>query len=91
MSIRTVLRYEIPVDSDVDIPDVPVGAEFIHAGLRPLDGKLSVWAVVDIEAHHETRRLHVRGTGEGLGDVGRHVGSVASGPFVWHVFEEAGR
>lgn len=45
-----------------------------------------LWAIVDTDAETVEHTLHARGTGDELGDVGRHIGTVAGGQSVWHVF-----
>lgn len=76
--------------------EMPVGARVVHVDLDPaarwipalLD--LAVWAEVDANAPKLPRTFHLYGTGHALRDHGRngrHVGTVITGAYVWHLYE----
>jgi hypothetical protein len=88
--MRTIWRFDVNVTDRPCLTNVPVGATFLHVaeGDRYAD-QLTVWAIVDDAAPLEVRYLRVHGTGNPIDEApGRHLGTFASGSFVWHVFEE---
>lgn len=85
--MKTVWKFPLPVRDEFSWA-MPKGAEII--AVQPLtETILEMWAIVDPEAPLEERRFSVRGTGRELGDIGRHLGTVRAGSFVWHCFEAA--
>lgn len=53
------------------------------------NGVPCIWAIVDPDAPKEVRRFKIFGTGHPLPEAGecRYVGTVFSGPYVWHLVE----
>jgi hypothetical protein len=51
-------------------------------------GELFAWMKVHPGEDEVERRLLIAGTGHEIPDDWRHVGSVQSGGFVWHLFQE---
>lgn len=88
MDSRTIYKYELMVGDTVTV-DMPKGAEVIKVANIGGASTIFMWAIVDPSEKREQRIFHVRGTGHPLGKVGRYVGTVFQGPFVWHVFEAA--
>lgn len=93
--MRTIWKYDVPVTDKV-VLEVPDGAKFLPfvADQHGTNGRvLQLWAEVDTrraETHPmEKVSIYVVGTGNPMPDeVGNHgyLGSVVSGPFVWHVY-----
>lgn len=82
--MKTVWKYALKLNDTQEI-DMPGGAEILHAGLDP-SGDLHMWAKVDTNRAVETRTVHIRDTGNELPPDVRHVSTVLTGEFVWHVF-----
>lgn len=86
----TIYKYEFKVDDEVMVR-MPLGAKVLSVGIQQ-PRRICLWAIVDSFDVHQgampvDRRFKVRGTGQPLGEVGRFVGTVIDGLFVWHVFE----
>lgn len=66
--------------------EMPAYAEVVHVGLQ--DRTPTIWAVVDPDAKRkELRRFKIYGTGHGIRENAKHVGTWFQGPYVWHLFE----
>lgn len=86
--MRTVWRYEVPVQEEATTLRVPGGwaAGFVHvAAAQP--GVVTVWLEVDTERDAEDVRLAVTGTGHPAPDGGTRIGT-APAPLglVWHLW-----
>ena len=65
---------------------MPQGAEILHFDAQ--SESFNLWARVNPDAMPEPRRFRLAGTGHSLPTDGlSHVGTILSGPFVWHLFE----
>jgi len=85
MKPKTVWKFPIEI-TDVQILQMPHGAEIIHAGLDPQGGPC-VWARVNPNNSPAETSLHISGTGHPVPDGdNRHVGSLNQGPCVWHLW-----
>lgn len=83
-----IWKYMLSI-TDAQALQMPAGARVLTAAMR--HGQLCVWALVDVNAPTESRRVYVRGTGHTFtGREGAYIASVqqAHGEFVWHVFDE---
>jgi hypothetical protein len=86
----TIYKYPFRVDDAVTI-DLPRSAKLLKVEAQ--HGTPCLWALVDTDEPVESRRFHVFGTGNPIGDdqgVGDHVATFQQGPFVWHLFEDLG-
>lgn len=82
--MKQVWKYSLP-NGSAEI-EMPAYAEVVHVGLQ--NDVLQIWAVVDPDAKRkELRVFHVYGTGHGIRDNAKHVGTWFDAPFVWHLFE----
>lgn len=92
MPLRTVWKYPLKLKDSQEISIVS-GAELIHVDLDPQlgatpDGSMQLWALVDLDkATTERRVIRIAGTGHPIDEVVKHIGSVRTPPFIWHVFE----
>ena len=90
--METIWKFDIPIRGSVIVP-MPMGARVLSVHMQePGHGLgIQVWAIVDPRlsnpTEYESRKFQVRGTGNPLGKVGKFVGTVFDGDFVWHVFE----
>ena len=65
---------------------MPQGAEILHFDAQ--GESFHLWARVNPDAEREPRRFRLAGTGHPLPTDGlSHIGTIFSGPFVWHLFE----
>ena len=86
--MRTVWKYDVPVDDKVWPYDLPEGARPVHVECSdPVE--VSVWFEVDTQAKREERRFVVIGTGHPAPDGGTYVdtATVLDGRLVWHLYE----
>lgn len=83
---QAILAALGPVDGIISMPD---GAEVLSVGLQ--HGLVTVWALVDPDALLVSRAFLIAGTGQPClrRRLGRFIGTVFDGVFVWHVWEEA--
>ena len=86
--MQAIWKFQI----DDGVAEMPEGAHVLSVGVQ--DGKIMAWALVDTDAPKEGRLFRIYGTGMLLGPLStarayesRFLGTVFSGPFVWHVFE----
>ena len=85
-----IWRFDAMVDDVVNLR-MPKRARILTVALSDrVQHGFAVWAIVEPAAETETRHLYVVGTGHPLRNpLGRFLGAVIDGPFVWHVFEPA--
>jgi len=87
VSGRTIWKFPLPLSDSVAIA-MPERSRVLSVGVQSGGVRqLQLWADVNPGAAIVIRRFEIRGTGHPLGDVGRFIGTVIDGPFVWHVFE----
>lgn len=91
---RRVLRYDIAVGPD-ELARVP-GGDIVHIGVAPNTRPGYVTAWIETWEGDErfparpmlpTQNLLVYGTGWPINDADKHMGSVITGEFVWHVYQ----
>jgi len=90
MAIQTAKKiFKYPIGL-YDFQDVTMhdGAWIIHAGYQ--GDQLCLWAIVDTNADYASKRIHILGTGHSMpkGIMLRHLSTIQSDIFVWHIFEE---
>lgn len=90
--MKVVWKYELGLYDGVQVLELPVGSEPIHAGMQGM--ALCVWCLCDVAASvssiKESHGFSVHGTGHtNVRDDARHIGSVFNHQFVWHVFHLA--
>ena len=88
--MRTIWKYDIPVDGEVHEIHVPGPAHFRHADVQNDPGVVSVWFEVESEGTGtHPIRYTVIGTGHKVPGNGRYVRSMvtAGGALVWHLYE----
>lgn len=82
---KTIWKYTLDLAGSQTIR-MPRGAEILSVAVQANEFRL--WALCDPEAPIEPRVILVHGTGHPITDsLGRHIGTVIDGSFVWHVFE----
>lgn len=86
--MKTIWKFEVPVEDEVSV-EMPCHSEVLAVQEGESPGVLWLWAIVDDTFTTRPRRFSIRGTGHPLGEVGPYIATVQTGPFVWHVFEEA--
>lgn len=71
---------------------MPRDAEILSVGNQ--NGITCLWAMVNPNNPQQERVIEIIGTGNpidvGMGTKRKFIGTVMSGPFVWHVFEYLG-
>jgi hypothetical protein len=85
---RRILRYEVPVDDQWHVIDLPRGP-ILYVACRVAD-VVEFWALDAADGITLTRAFRVFGTGQPLPRaVGRHIGTAfaAGGRLVWHLME----
>lgn len=78
--------YKYPLAEFEQNIQMPQGATILAAQMQ--DGRITLWAACDPCNESEARKFRVIGTGGDLPDGFEYVGTVQSGPYVWHVFED---
>lgn len=81
----TIYKYPFEIADTITI-SLPEGAEIIKWDCQ--DGVPCAWAMVDPDNLTRDQRFQLRGTGQPLRKVGKHLATFFHGPFVWHVFED---
>ena len=85
--MKTIWKYEIPVTDVVEL-SMPKDAHILPKVAAVAPNRLNVWAVVDPANELEIRQFLVVGTGNPLPEEASiWIGTVVTGPFVWHLFE----
>lgn len=83
MMERTVWKYQVRHGMN-SIP-MSVGHQILHFGMQ--GDSMFVWVLVSPNEQRVNRVIEVVGTGSSVTDDARYVGTVFSGPFVWHAFD----
>ena len=88
----TIWKYEVLPLDNMQSFDLPAGAHIVHFGTDPRS-RLCFWALVDTESRLVERHVWCVGTGWPLEECGvaqevEYIGSVNSGPYVWHLLVE---
>jgi hypothetical protein len=97
--MRAIWKFPLPTGDGGVVLSTPVkmpeGAIIRHFEVL-MSGRLpepslhpTIWAEVDTEAPQVARQFVTVGTGHPLRNVGAYVGTYPSGPFVWHIYEDA--
>lgn len=76
-------KYTLDVKHGNQILRIPHGGKIKHVDMQ--NGKICLWALVQLTDSNATRTFHVFATGEDT--AGHYTGTVLDGVFVWHVFE----
>jgi hypothetical protein len=83
--MRTIHKYVLDLAEDQDVV-MPAGAVVLDAQMQ--SGALCIWAEVDTANPNERRVFWILGTGkERPLPAARHIATVQSGVWVWHVYE----
>lgn len=82
--------WKFPIaETDRQTISVPHGAVVHHAGFDPT-GRLCLWAEVMDDAILVPMEVAIVGTGHripvGQGTRFNYIGTVNSGPFIWHIY-----
>lgn len=95
--IRTIWKYtlvgggkeRLEDDGREFYVDMPDGAEVLSVAFEGGYKQLVLWVLCDKDAAKVTRRFVVYGTGFEIDatGLGRFLGALREGQFVWHVFE----
>ena len=87
--MRTVWKYDVPVDDEVHSHRIPTDYRIVGVGIqRP--NIVTFWAEVNREREPEVLDLIVVGTGHPVPLCSEHLGLVFDGPFVWHLYGARG-
>lgn len=84
---RAIWKFDVPVN-DTTMVDMPDGAVILTHVTALSHAMLQVWAIVNPDAEKVTRVLKVVGTGNPMPAVGEYIGTVETGMFVWHLFDD---
>lgn len=93
---RMIYKFNVPVNDEVTIINMPPGGQFVHCDLtpgyipgRPSTIKGDIWLEFYEENQHleVERAFRVYGTGQPIPDKAMHVGTFKADMFVWHVYE----
>lgn len=85
---KTVWKFVLKSGNLVEI-EMPKGAEILTTQTQ--DGKLCIWAVVNLNADKEIRRFLLVGTGDLINnEFKKYVGTFhcGGGKYVFHLFEK---
>ena len=86
--MKTVWKYEVPLQALPSEHWLPIGAEPLHADVQ--DRSVQSWWLVEPRAMTELRRIVLVGTGHILPDGDwAHIGTVKDGAYIWHLFVES--
>lgn len=95
--MRTVWKFELPLQDAIIEVEMPKGAQILHVGKQGAERIVYLWALVESDADKETRRFRIHGTGHplannagtGYNTYDTYVGTaiMLDGMLVWHVFE----
>ncbi len=86
--MQTIMRAPLPRFSESFVADVHSGAKVLRFGLG-VDGKPTLWLLVDLDRPIIPRRFEMRVDNQPLGVVGEYLGTVAAGELAFHLFDEA--
>ena len=81
--MQEVWKFPLPMHGSAEVL-MPVDARVIHVGVQ--GNRICLWALVSPDAEKTVRQFRVVGTGWPMTKVGRHLGTVITGTYVWHVF-----
>ena len=82
----TIWKYPLEI-KDLQQLQVPRGGKVLSCGRDP-NGQICVWILVYPERPKHIRAFRIFGTGNPFEapDMHTFIGSIADGPFMWHVF-----
>jgi len=83
---KVIFKYPIQIADDFTL-DMPGGARILTVQLQ--NGNPYIWAIVEDTIPLLTYSFRVIGTGNPFSPDyrDRYIGTVQTGPFVWHIFE----
>lgn len=81
-----IFKYRAPEPMTWAALFLPVGAEILHVGIQR--EQLWIWAKVDPDAQLENRIFRTVPTGGSVPETSKHVGTVITDQFVWHLLED---
>lgn len=85
--MKTIFKYEVPIDDQIHTIPLPSYAKVLHVGMQQ-EGHVTFWAFILTDRPTIDRYYTVVGTGQAIEHgVLQFVGSVFDGPFVWHLLE----
>lgn len=83
---RAIWKFPIPFGQVVAVEANP-NAKIVLAAIDPHGGAPAIW--VDDDRPAFSRRLfYVAPTGHEIDPADTHIGSLADGIFIWHIFEK---
>lgn len=84
--MQKILKYTLKV-TDAQTVEMPRNADILC--VQAQRAQLTIWAVCGWDTPVVNRKFHVYGTGSPLPEptIGKYVGTVQIGGFVWHVFD----
>lgn len=84
--MRTVWKFEVPVDGQPHTLNLPAGADIVAAVSMAV---MAFWATVDdAQKVTDPRTFEVIGTGHPEPfEKRQHLGVAQAGPLVWHLYE----
>lgn len=96
MTLRRVLRYEIPIDDNFH--EIPAGkilhlSEYRHKNITGERARIEVWVEVTFEGAGVVfpiiglQRVQVFGTGHPLPEDAAHLATCLDGALVWHLYQ----
>jgi len=81
---KIVYKYGLSPDEI----SLPKGAKVLRVGVGVQNEAPTLWVEVNPNAPIVTRRVEVVGTGHPVPVGFSHIGTIFSGPFVWHFYLE---
>jgi hypothetical protein len=86
--MQKIFLYSLHI-ADVQFVSLPRHACTLSVAEQ--NGQLCLWALLDPEAACVERPIYIHSTGQEVAfpSSKRLIGTVLTGPFVWHIFEEA--
>jgi hypothetical protein len=88
--MRTIYKFAIRIGAGEHVIHLPADAEPVLVGQQEQmahEHVVGIWFLRDPMAPKVARSFAAYGTGQDVAAHHRPLGSVMTGPFVWHVFE----
>jgi hypothetical protein len=83
--IETIWKYELPGPGERLALELPIGAQVLTVQYQ--NGVPTIWVKLLRSAPIEVRHFVLVGTGWPVHPEAKYIGTVQSGPYVWHLLE----
>ncbi len=85
--MKVIFKYTVSVqDSEIELT-LPKGSRVVHVGNQEPE-HVTLWVEQRPDRDEtETRKFRVYGTGHGISESHKYLGTTQDGPFIWHLYE----